>query len=68
MHTPADTLDKLEPRTVKQTASSIARLLLRMAAEPQTLPRGRKSPEELKKDLTEAGFEKSLRENKRWPF
>jgi Zn-dependent M28 family amino/carboxypeptidase len=68
VHSSADTLDKLEPRILRQTASTIARLLLRMANDPAGLPRGRKPPEVVKKSVTEAGFEKALRMRGRWPF
>jgi Zn-dependent M28 family amino/carboxypeptidase len=68
VHTMADTLDKVEPRLLRQTAGTIVRLLLRMATEPEQLPRGRKTPAEIKRVLTEAGFEKSLRASGKWPF
>jgi Iap family predicted aminopeptidase len=68
VHTSADTLDKLELRTLRQTASTAARLLLRMASEPAGLPRGCKTPEEVKKMVVEAGFEKALRFKGKWPF
>ena len=67
-HSMADTLDKLELRTLRQTASAISRLLLRMAMDPVNLPRGRKSPEVVQKQVTEAGFEKALRSSGKWPF
>ncbi len=68
VHTMADTLDKVEPRLLRQTASSIVRLLLRMATGPANLPRGRKTPPEIKQMLSDAGFEKSLRAIEKWPF
>jgi aminopeptidase YwaD len=67
-HTAADTLDKLEPRLLRMTAASITRLLLRMSASAESLPKGRKTPEQVKQSLIEAGFEKSLRFNDHWPF
>ena len=68
VHTMADTLDKVEPRLLRQTAGAVVRLLLRMATDPKHLPRGRKTPQEIQKMLSEAGFEKSLRASGKWPF
>jgi aminopeptidase YwaD len=67
-HTTADTLDKVEPRLLRQTAASVVRVLLRMCAEPDSLPRLRRTPEEMQKVLIDAGFEKALRADGRWPF
>ena len=68
VHFSADTLDKVEPRLLKQTAATVARLLLRMAAEPEGLPRGRRPAAEVQKDVVAAGFERNLRYMRRWPF
>jgi aminopeptidase YwaD len=68
VHTAADTLDKLEPRTVRGTAAAVARLLLRMSSDPQNLPRAHMPPQEVQRLVTEAGFEKSLRAGGHWPF
>ncbi len=67
-HTAADTLDKLEPRLMRQSAAAITRLLLRMSASAETLPRGRKTAEQVKQSLIDAGMEKSLRFGNHWPF
>jgi aminopeptidase YwaD len=67
-HTAADTLDKVEPRLMRQTAAAATRLLLRMSAGAESLPKGRKSPEQVKQSLIDAGFEKSLRFKNHWPF
>ena len=67
-HTAADTLDKVEPRLLRQTAASLTRLLWRMASEPDAVPRGRKPSEQVKADVIAAGFEKSLRAAGNWPF
>jgi Zn-dependent M28 family amino/carboxypeptidase len=67
-HTAADTLDKVEPRLLRQTAASATRLLLRMATAPDSLPRTRKTPDQVKQSLIDAGFEKSLRFKNKWPF
>src|SRR5262249_54186756 len=68
VHTAADTLDKVQPRLLRQTAATLTRLLLRLAAEPEGLPRGCRPAAEVQKVVTEAGFENSLRWNGRWPF
>jgi hypothetical protein len=67
-HTAADTLDKVEPRLLRQTAAAVTRLLLRMSAGAENLPNVHKSPEQVKQTLIDAGFEKSLRFKNRWPF
>jgi Zn-dependent M28 family amino/carboxypeptidase len=68
VHTAADTLDKIDPRVLRQTAAVVTRLLLRMAAEPERLPRGRQAPEDVRKQVSDAGFESHLRWIGRWPF
>ena len=67
-HTIADTLDKLEVRELRQAAVASSRLLLRMAAGADTLPKVRRTPEQVKQLLLDAGFEKSLRFKDHWPF
>jgi aminopeptidase YwaD len=67
-HTAADTLDKVEPRLLRQTAAAVTRLLLRMSINAESLPRVRKTPEQVKQALVDAGFEKGLRFSSRWPF
>jgi hypothetical protein len=67
-HTAADTLDKVEPRLLRQTAAAVTRLLLRMSAGAESLPNVHKSPEQVKQTLIDAGFEKSLRFKNHWPF
>src|SRR5205814_4558095 len=61
VHSSADTLDKIDPRLLRQTAGALTRLLLRLALEPQDLPRGCKSPAAVQKTVSEAGFEPYLR-------
>ncbi len=68
VHFSADTLDKVEPRLLRQTAAALTRLLLRMASEPDALPRGLASPAEVQRAVTAAGFEPALRASGRWPF
>jgi aminopeptidase YwaD len=68
VHSSADTLDKIDPRLLRQTVGAVTRLLLRLALEPEGLPHGCKSPAAVKKAVTEAGFEGYLRWAGRWPF
>lgn len=68
VHYSADTLDKIDLRILRQTAATVTRLLLRMAAEPAALPRGRKSPEVVQALVQAAGFESYLRWAGHWPF
>ncbi len=68
VHFSADTLDTSEPRLLRQTAATVARLLLRMAVEPEALPGGCQSPAAVQELVTEAGFEEALRCIGRWPF
>ncbi len=67
-HTAADTLDKVELRLLRQSAAAATRLLLRMSADAESLPKVRKTPEQVKQSLIDAGFEKSLRFKDHWPF
>jgi hypothetical protein len=68
VHYAADTLDKVDPRLLRQTAGAVTRLLLRMAAEPEALPRGCQPPADVQAAVTAAGFESALRWIGRWPF
>jgi Zn-dependent M28 family amino/carboxypeptidase len=67
-HTTADMLDKIEVRELRQAAAACSRLLLRMAASAHALPKIRRTPEEVKHLLLDAGFEKSLRFKGHWPY
>jgi len=53
---------------VREAAATSARVLLRMALEPEKLPLGRKSPEEIKQVILTKGWEKLLRMQNRCPF
>jgi len=68
VHFSADSVDKVEPRLLRQTAAALTRLLLHMAAEPDALPRGLASPAEVQRAVTAAGFEPALRASGRWLF
>lgn len=67
-HTAADTLDKLDLRNVREAAVTLARLLLRMAAEPDALPVGRQPPSAVRGALVAAGVDEPLRVRGEWPF
>ncbi len=68
VHSPADTLDKLDVSTLRDAAATTARILLRMSLDPEKLPKGRKSAEEVKTIIIEKGWEKLLRMQNRCPF
>jgi aminopeptidase YwaD len=68
VHSSSDTLDKLDLTSVRQAAATTARLLLRMSTQPKELPRGRKTPEEIKQIILDKGWEKLLRMQNRCPF
>jgi aminopeptidase YwaD len=68
VHTPSDTLDKLDLTAVREAAATTARVLVRMALEPEKLPQGRKSAEEMKQVILAKGWEKLLRMQNRCPF
>jgi Zn-dependent M28 family amino/carboxypeptidase len=67
-HTAADTLDKLDLRNVREAAVSTARILLRMAIDPQGLPAQRQAPESIVQALTAAGIDEPMRVRGEWPF
>ena len=67
-HTAADTLDKLDLHAVRSAAATTARLLLRMAMAPDTLPTQRQTPEAVQRALKAAGLEEPLRVRGAWPF
>ncbi len=68
VHTSGDTLDKVDLRLLRQSAATLIRVLWRMSSAPEALPRVRRTPQEVQKQVSEAGFEKSLRASGRWPF
>jgi hypothetical protein len=67
-HTAADTLDKLNMRELREAATTMARILLRMAMDPDALPRGRQDPDAIERALAEAGLEDPMRVRGAWPF
>jgi Zn-dependent M28 family amino/carboxypeptidase len=67
-HTAADTLDKLDMHAVREAAVATARLLLRMAVEPEGLPVGREPADAVRDALVEAGLEEPMRARGAWPF
>ena len=67
-HSAADTLDKLDLRTVREAAATTARILLRMALAPEDLPSQRRSAEQVEQALIDAGLAEPLRIRGEWPF
>ncbi len=68
IHTTADTLDKLDLRELCEAAGTAARILLRMAMNPDGLPKQRHTEETVRQALIDAGIEESLRVQGEWPF
>lgn len=68
VHTSADTLDKLDQSAMREAAATTARVLLRMALEPEALPTERKSSEMIKQTIISKGWEKILQLQGRCPF
>ncbi len=68
VHSSADTLDKLDPSQMRAAAATAARILLRMALEPEKLPRERQTPEAVKQVIIAKGWENVLRLQNRCPF
>jgi len=68
IHTASDTLDKVEPRLLRQTAAALVRLLWRMTSQPEGIPQGRKSRDEVRQDLIDYGHDKALRARGEWDF
>ena len=68
VHSSADTLDKLDPSQMRAAAATAARILLRMALEPENLPRERQTPEAVKQVIIAKGWENELRLQNRYPF
>jgi hypothetical protein len=68
VHTQADTLDKLDQTKLREAAATSARILLRMAMNPDDLPRGRQTAEEVEQAIAKTGEEGALRIQGEWPF
>ncbi len=66
-HTAYDTLDKLNERDMKECAMVAARVLLRLAQNPDSIGRHR-GPEEIKAILVAQELDKALRAQDKWPF
>jgi Zn-dependent M28 family amino/carboxypeptidase len=67
-HTAADTFDKLDLRPLREAAATTARILLRLATEPELLPTKRRSSQEVEQALIDAGVDEPLRIRGEWPF
>jgi Zn-dependent M28 family amino/carboxypeptidase len=67
-HTAADTLDKVQVRPLREAAATTARILLRMAMEPDALPSQRQTQEAVEQALVAAGVDEPMRVRGVWPF
>jgi Iap family predicted aminopeptidase len=65
-HTPADTFDKANPKSLQAAAMVAARVLLRVA-EAGDWPARRRAPEEVERQLEQAGLLEGLKRSGRWP-
>lgn len=66
-HTAMDTLDKVSTRDLHECAMVAARVLLRLAAHPDSIGRHR-TPDEIKQILMEQDLEQALRAQGKWHF
>ena len=66
-HTRADTLDKVDPVELRESAMVAARLLLYLANHGESIGRKR-TPEEVKQILIDRGLEEPLRAQGKWLF
>jgi Zn-dependent M28 family amino/carboxypeptidase len=65
-HTPADTVDKANPKSLQSASMVAARVLLRIA-ESDEWPARRRPPAEVKQQLAAAGMLADLERAGRWP-
>ena len=65
-HTPADTFDKANPKSLQAAAMVAARVLLRVA-EAADWPGQRRSTEDVERQLAQAGMLEGLKRSGRWP-
>jgi Zn-dependent M28 family amino/carboxypeptidase len=66
-HTPADTVDKVNPKAIQAAAGLVARLLLRLSFEQQ-LPAQRRTPEQMAQTIDKSPIGWYVRQFKRFPF
>jgi hypothetical protein len=67
-HTAADTLDKVSVQAIRLAAAAVARMIVRVAADPAPWPGRRRTPDEVKATLQAQGTEPLLRAEEQWPF
>ena len=65
-HTPADTFDKANPKSLQAAAMVAARLLLRVA-EATDWPGFRRTTDDVERQLEGAGLLEGLKRSGRWP-
>ena len=61
VHTSADTLDKVKFNVLKQACATAARVILRMAMNPQDLPKERFSKEQVREFIVKHGHEEAMK-------
>lgn len=66
-HTPADTVDKVNPKALQAAAALVARLLLRVSFEKQ-FPSRRRTPEEMAETIDKSPIGWYVRQFGRYPF
>lgn len=66
-HTTADTMDKVDPRNLHEGAMVLARLLIRLANDKQTLGAHTAVPD-VEQRLTTSGMKPILQMQRQWPF
>jgi Zn-dependent M28 family amino/carboxypeptidase len=66
-HTTADTMDKVDPRNLQEGAMVLARLLIRLANDKQTLGAHTPVPD-VEQRLTTSGMKPILQMQRQWPF
>ncbi|MEE4195150.1 MAG: hypothetical protein V2J07_08130, partial [Anaerolineae bacterium] len=60
IHTTADTLDKVRFNELKQACATAARVLLRMAMNPDDLPTERFTDEQVREFIVKHGHEEAM--------
>ncbi|MGH2370297.1 MAG: M28 family metallopeptidase, partial [Chloroflexota bacterium] len=65
-HTPADTFDKANSKSFQAAAMVATRLLLRVAEAPDW-PATRRTPDQVERQLAQAGLLDALQRSGRWP-
>ena len=67
-HTHADTLDKLDPRDLREVATLVAEATYRLATDAADGPTIDRRSREAIRDAIDEGYERELRTGGRWPY